>query len=153
MGIFAGEVIEKRDLAVYNNAGDSVINITVGYSKEVFGGILKMVKANIVFFKGLADKVDDEIEIGDHVFIGEATRSPRIYQTKSGSKVETVDLIAQDYTKISEKQFKKSWPELEKAIIPESELTFQAADRETARVSAVQTAQTAEETGSTTEIE
>ncbi len=130
MGIFAGTVMEKREVVAYNDSGDSVINLVVGVVKEVFGGIKTTARQTVVLFKGEAERADREIRVGDAVFFGDAVRSARVYETKNGQKREVVDIIANDFTKISKTQFEKSMPEIAKKMISEEELIFSEEDRE-----------------------
>ena len=115
--LYAGTLVEKRDIASYNDDGDTVLNLVVKTSKT------------IVLFRGEADRADAELKVGDNIVLSEVARSPRIYRTTKGSTVETVDMIAESFVIVPPREFKTSLSELTKMSLTEEDLVFTDADR------------------------
>ena len=128
--IYAGIVSEKRDLATYNDKGDTVINLVIETTKTLVGSIKIATKKTVVLFRGEAEKANRELEVGTPVVFSEVSRSPRVYQTSKGSTVETVDMIAESFSVIKAKELKENAEALAEMSIDEESFTFTDSDRE-----------------------
>ena len=129
MTIYAGEIIEKRT-GSYGDDGNAVCNLVIGTTKKVFGGIETMVKKTVVLFKKSAELADAKLSEGDRVYFDSVIRNPRIYKTKRGADVETVDMIADSFTKITKAQLEKGLKAEASLMMSEVDFKFTDADRE-----------------------
>jgi len=138
--LYAGTISEKRDLARYNDDGDSVINLVVETSKTIVGNIKVAVKRTVVLFRGEAEKADNGLSVGDNVVFSDAVRSPRIFKTTRGKTVEAVDIIAGGFTVVPPREFKSNMEALAKLSLTEEELTFTDVDRAALEAQATESA-------------
>lgn len=126
---YAGEIIGMNQ-ASYNDQGDSVVNLIVNNTQVIFGGIKKMVKRTVVLFKAEADRAAAELKVGDKVYLDPVDRNPRMYKANNGKVIETVDIVANGFSKVSASAWKASEKDLLKGMMPESEFVFTDEDRD-----------------------
>jgi len=127
--IYAGTISGKRDLARYNDDGDSVINLVVETSKNIVGNINVALKRTVVLFKGEAERAESTLNVGDSVVFSDAVRSPRIFKTTRGKTVEVVDILAGGFTVVPPREFKSNLKDLTEMSLGDQELSFTDADR------------------------
>ena len=101
--IYAGQILEMR-IGEYGDDANAVCNLIIGTTKKAFGGIDVMVKKTVVLFRKTAELAEDKLKEGDRVYFDEVVRNPRVYRTSKGTDVETVDMIAEVFTKLTKDQ-------------------------------------------------
>lgn len=103
--IFAGEIIEKKELATFNDDGDHVLNVVVGVTKTLFGDVTTILKRTVVLFRKDAEAADATLREGGFAVFTEPRRNPRVYQNKAGEDVCVVDILANGFTKLTKSQW------------------------------------------------
>jgi len=126
--IYAGQILEMRT-GVYGDDQNSVCNLIIGTTKKAFGGIDVMVKKTVVLFRKAAELAEAKLKEGDRVYFDNVVRNPRIYQTVKGTKVETVDMIAEVFAKITKAELEVGLTEDGANMMSASDFEFTDADR------------------------
>lgn len=125
---YAGEIMGMNQSS-YNDNGDAVVNLIVGNTQTIFGGIKKIVKRTVVLFKAEADRAAAELKTGDKVYLDPVDRNPRMYKANNGKVIETVDIVANGFSKVSAQVWKKSEADLYDGMMADDEFVFTDEDR------------------------
>ena len=128
---FAGRIIEKQDIAELDDDKGAVLNITL--ETELVNELLDIpetVSQRIVAFKADALRADHDLKEGDYVILTDCTRSPREFETKKRTKVETVDLVLRRFAKVTKAKFPEMLEKIKDRMFTLSDLEFTSADAE-----------------------
>ena len=125
---YAGTIVEKRE-GTFGDDATAVLNLIVASTKKAFGGIEIAVKKTVVLFRKEAEIAGAKLKEGDRVYFDDVVRNPRIYTTKRGSIVETVDMIAENFTKLTKAELEAGLAEGSANMMSGSDFDFTDDDR------------------------
>ena len=115
--ILAGRVIEKSDLAEYDDFGNKVVNFTVETAKQIGGATVSEVQ-KVVMFKRLAEEASEKIKEGSYAVFSRCRAEPRTYTNeRTGRTRHVVDVTANGYGVLTKKQFQEGADEFAKHAI------------------------------------
>ncbi len=126
---FPGQIVEKKELHELETKGTSVINFVAKFSQEIVKGFKEDFEKRIVMFARKAEEAEETIEEGDFVIFSCCKRNPRQFTTEAGNDIKSVDILAEQFKVVKEKDF----PAIAKALkadIPDMNLlNFTDADQ------------------------
>jgi len=125
---FPGQIVEKKELHELETKGTSVINFVAKFSQEIVKGFKEDFEKRIVMFARKAEEAEEKIKEGDFVIFSCCKRNPRQFTTEAGNDIKSVDILAEQFKVVKEKDFPAIAKALKESIPDMNLLNFTDAD-------------------------